>query len=84
MSFSVELSNELHLKNVEDESRLQQSIKVENEKTDETTNFDDTNLKNQNTTPVDNESTRQLISHLSSHNSGITMENSEGSEEDLY
>ncbi len=93
MSFSVDLSHELHLKNVEDEARLQAKPEPQPEKQQEETQrqpkfyfFDaeESELLTKNVSSNDNENARQLISQLSSHTSGMTMENSEGSEEDLY
>ena len=91
MSFSVDLSNELHLKNVEDEARLQEQQQPESphEEEEEEPKFiffhtEESDLVNKRATNNDNENARQLISQLSSHTSGMTMEKSEGSEEDLY
>ena len=90
MSFSVDLSNELHLKNVEDEARLQEqqpeSPQEEEKKEPKFIFFDteESDLVNKRAINNDNENSRQLISQLSSHTSGMAMEKSEGSEEDLY
>ena len=87
MSFAVDLSNELHLKNIEDEARLkiQQNPEPPQEELQEPKFifFDTPDLVNKSTSN-DNENARQLILQLSSHTSGIAMEKSEGSEEDLY
>ena len=89
MSFSVDLSNELHLKNVEDEARLQLEPQPQLEPQQETEPkfvFFDTQESElfSKRTNNDSENSRQLISHLNSHTSGMAMEKSEGSEEDLY
>jgi len=93
MSFSVDLSNELHLKNVEDEARLQVQTEPQQEQKQEETHkepkfyffgTEEAELASKNVSSNDNENARQLISQLSSHTSGMSMEKSEGSEEDLY
>ena len=90
MSFSVDLSNELHLKNVEDEARLQDpKPPPQQEPPQQEPQFiffhtEESDLVNKRVINNDNENARQLISQLSSHTSGMAMEKSEGSEEDLY
>ena len=92
MSFSVDLSNELHLKTLEDEARLQAPESPPSPPQEEPQkepkfiffHTEESDLVNKRVVNNDNENARQLISQLSSHTSGMAMEKSEGSEEDLY
>ncbi len=68
MSFAVDLSNELYMKELENETRLTQT---------DTTSIDVSPL-------TDNGVNSHSVLHLTSHTNGLVMDSSENSDEDHY